>query len=298
LTEGVEGVVQHLLFHRALLADGEDGAEIARYVAMVEEISQGVHLVSRDPTEEVLGAVFELVLEERMDPWDIDLGRFAQVYLEKVRKEGRVDFIVAGRLILMAWSVLRLQSDGALKQVAEAEAGEEPFFSDWEVPEGWEGGSAGDYALAVIGSGYLPLRGPLRRRGGRGVTLMDLVKALREAEAEAMRRARMRPRSPEAAAPEAVEEKVHAEEILEDTARAWALLGGLGSRTVVLGEIWPAGRLQRVTLFIALLFLAAMGKVELRQEDLERGEVLIKVLETPGDLGAGEPIAQGAEVLG
>ena len=54
-------------------------------------------------------------MEEEFDPWEIDLVRFTEVYLERVRAEGGVDFAVAGRLLYMAWSILYLQSEALLE---------------------------------------------------------------------------------------------------------------------------------------------------------------------------------------
>ncbi len=269
-------VVEHLLFHKAILGDGEDWTAVDRYLAMVEEIGGGMRLGLTDPVERSVAAAFELVLEQRMDPWAIDLVKFAHLYMEKVRGEGRVDFIAAGRLILMAWSVLRMQSEGAMEMAEPPAPVEETPFVDWDL----EAAALLNGADAV--QGY-PLARALRHHAPRSVTLMDLVEALRQAEAR-MHRA---PRSVLPVAPPAdVEGKVHGEELAADLKATWEALLTQGDREVPLAALWPEDRSEAVALFLSLLFLARMGWVSLQQPDLKVDDIMVEILETPPDLGS------------
>ncbi len=54
--------------------------------------------------------VFELVLSNNFDPWDINLMEFTRMYTKKMHAE-EVNFIVAGKLMYMAWSILKMQSE-------------------------------------------------------------------------------------------------------------------------------------------------------------------------------------------
>ena len=54
-------------------------------------------------------------MEEEFDPWEIDLVKFTQTYMDRVREEGAVNFAIAGRLVYMAWSILYLQSEAVLR---------------------------------------------------------------------------------------------------------------------------------------------------------------------------------------
>ncbi|TLZ51200.1 MAG: hypothetical protein E6K18_05685 [Methanobacteriota archaeon] len=102
-----EDVLNHLMFHKALTADHESGERINQYLQMVHEIEGGHYLAVRDPMEKAIAAAFELVIAEQFDPWDIDLAAFTKLYLEKVRDDGVVNFVTAGKLVAMAWSILR-----------------------------------------------------------------------------------------------------------------------------------------------------------------------------------------------
>ena len=128
---GYEDVLNHLMFHKALTADHESGERITRYLEMVHEIEGGHYLAVRDPMEKAIAAAFELVIAEQFDPWEIDLAAFTKLYLEKVRDDGVVNFVTAGKLVAMAWSILKMQSDGLLAR-AEPPASQDWLFADWK----------------------------------------------------------------------------------------------------------------------------------------------------------------------
>jgi len=147
--EAAEKVLGYLVFHRSLLGEGEDSSKLLeRYLALVEKLKEGVHVVIPDPFQKAMALLFELVMEEEFDPWEIDLVKFTQSYLERVESEGAVNFAIAGRLVYMAWSILYLQSEEVLKARA---------LPDPALPDGSDA-SPGEE------DGYLPLRDS---RGGR-----------------------------------------------------------------------------------------------------------------------------------
>ncbi len=273
---GTEAVLQHLLFHRALLGDGEDGADLAHYASMVEQMGRGIHLTAEDPLERSVAAVFELVIQEQMDPWRIDLVKFCRLYLQKVRSEEAVHFVTAGRLVFMAWSVLRLQSEGILGGfVSNAPTVE--GLGGWDMePMFYQSPEDEDYTFAVLGDQEVPLAPPVRREVPRPVTLMDLVRAFNEAQrgVEGLGAKGPRPGPRDLT----LQAKVHAEDLVEEIAWAWARLRGITGSEVALSELWPRDRGEGAALFVALLFLACMGWVELLQEQLPRGEVTIRVI--------------------
>lgn len=56
------------------------------------------------------GIIYELVKSEQMDPWDIDVGQFAQKYIEMIRALKEHDFRVSGKVLLAAAILLKLKS--------------------------------------------------------------------------------------------------------------------------------------------------------------------------------------------
>ena len=104
----IEELEQHLLFHKALADDEESLRRLGGYMDILSRAESGERL--QDPVDESIRAVFSLVLENGMDPWEIDLSQFVRMYEAKVSADS-FDMIVAGKLLLMAWRILRMQSE-------------------------------------------------------------------------------------------------------------------------------------------------------------------------------------------
>ncbi len=103
MSENYQAILNHLLFHKALISEAEGGERINRYLAMLNDIDQGMHVAVRDPFEKSVVAAFELVLERHLDPWEINLVQFTKLFLDKVKKDGAVNFVTAGKLVFLAW---------------------------------------------------------------------------------------------------------------------------------------------------------------------------------------------------
>ncbi|HEV2231343.1 MAG TPA: hypothetical protein VGS18_04095, partial [Thermoplasmata archaeon] len=239
--EAAQRVLDYLIFHRSLL-DEPDGppALLERYLGLVKNLKEGVHIVIADPLQKATALLFELVMDEAFDPWEIDLVRFTQTYLDRVREDRTIDFAVAGRLVYMAWSILYLQSDAVLKRREEPAApapgadGElspdldEGYLGDLGTPE------AVDVTTAVLEGDGAPLMQMVRHPETRPVSLLELVQAFGEAEADARRSLRLqelrdRLRDEQRAAPEVL---VHGDIPEQDLADTWeaALAHPVGTR--------------------------------------------------------------------
>ena len=285
--DAAEKVLQYLVFHRSLLGESETSTPLLeRYLALVENLKEGVHIVIPDPFQKAIALLFELVMEEEFDPWEIDLVKFTESYLERVREEGAVNFAIAGRLVYMAWNILYLQSeeilkireipetpvDGSLDPGGPTDDGYLPLL---ETPE------AVDVTSTVLGTNDPPpLFGMVRHPETRPVSLLELVRAFGEAEADARRALRIeelrdRLREEQRAPPEVLVHGEIPERDLEDT---WAAAERhpVGEEFPLL-ELWNplSGRDRLVAIFLALLFLARERSVELRQEVLGSTPVLV-----------------------
>ena len=125
-TDAMDGMEQHLLFHKALIDDSVGTEKIDRYIGMLKE--RGQCETMNDPIDESIRSVFSLVLEHDLDPWSIDIVEFAKMY--SVRKvKSSVDMIVAGKLIHMAWKILRMQSDVTLQEGERQDL----FADEWDI---------------------------------------------------------------------------------------------------------------------------------------------------------------------
>jgi len=285
--EAAEKVLQYLVFHRSLIGESETTASLLeRYLSLVENLKEGVHIVIPDPFQKAIALLFELVMEEEFDPWEIDLVKFTESYLERVREDGAVNFAIAGRLVYMAWNILYLQSEEILKiravpdpaldgSAGLSEGGDEGYLPLLETPE------AVDVTSAVLGStDPPPLLEMVRHPETRPVSLLELVRAFGEAEADARRALRIeelrdRLREEQRAPPEVLVHGEIPERDLEDTWTA-ARHHPLGEPFPLL-ELWNplSGRDRLVAIFLALLFLARERSVELRQEVLGASPVLV-----------------------
>jgi len=283
--EAAEKVLRYLVFHRSLLGETEDASQLLeRYLGLVENLKEGVHLVIPDPFQRAMALLFELVMEEEFDPWEIDLVKFTQSYLERVRTDGAVNFAIAGRLIYMAWSILYLQSEELLRARAEPEvtapadgtvdaAPDDGYLPLMETPE------AVDVTSQVLGTADAPpLLEMVRHPETRPVSLLELVRAFGEAEEDARRtikiqELRERLREEQRAPPEVL---VHGDIPEVDLADTWE-----AARRHPIGEPFPllslwnprSGRDRLVAVFLAALFLARERSIELRQERLAESPV-------------------------
>ena len=284
--EAAEKVLNYLVFHRSLLGETEDTSVLLeRYLSLVEKLKEGVHVVIPDPFQKAMALLFELVMEEEFDPWEIDLVKFTQSYLERMRSAGEVDFAIAGRLLYMAWSILYLQSEALLRLRSDPDPSEAPteglqpagedYFPLLETPE------AVDVTTAVLGStDPPPLLEMVRHPETRPVTLLELVRAFGEAEADARRSLRIqelreRLRDEQRAPPEVLVHGDIPQQDLEDTWQA-ALSHPVGAPFPFL-ELWNPleGRDRLVAVFLSVLFLARERSVELRQEVLMESPILV-----------------------
>jgi segregation and condensation protein A len=148
----------------------------------------------------------ELAKRGELDPWDIDIARTTEKFLEYIDSLERRDLRIPARTLLYASILLRMKSD-------TMEGGEE-VAPEQEPEDEWIGEEVFD---------RLPSP-PVRRHTKRPVTLEELISELKKAEMVGRRKA-MRERWPESPAEktldlsheEGIEEHIKAlEPILDD----------------------------------------------------------------------------------
>lgn len=285
--DAAEKVLHYLVFHRSLIGEAEDTSVLLeRYLTLVENLKDGVHLVIPDPFQKAMALLFELVMEEEFDPWEIDLVKFTQSYLERVQSDGAVNFAIAGRLVYMAWSILYLQSEELLKareataSPVDLNAGDVSPLDDGYLPL-METPEAVDVTSTVLGSmDAPPLLEMVRHPETRPVSLLELVRAFGEAEADARRAVhlqelRERLREEQRAPPEVL---VHGDLPEHDLVDTWeAALRHPIDEPFPLLALWSplTGRDHLVAIFLAALFLARERSIDLRQEVLGESPVMV-----------------------
>ena len=261
-----EAITQHLLFHKALIDDNEGSERIDRYMSILENDTDGERL--QDPEDESIRSVFSLVLEHDLDPWKIDIREFVKLYSDKV-KNSMFDMIVAGKLVHMAWKILRLQSEAT---VANSEEPQEEVFEDF-----------GDYDFYVeedpLFSPQVTLKEAQYRSPVRPVSVMELLEAFEEAREEmeiSAERERIRLEL-KAKEPRKFDNKAHDEDDEKDIELVWERIQKLGTGTISLTDMYSADVNENITTFVSILHLVRNGKVAIWQDELPRGEIFIEM---------------------
>jgi len=279
-------VLNHLMFHKSIIED--DAAptregRIEHYLKIVEEMQRGTLSASDDPFERSVATVFELVVNQQMNPWDINLIEFSKMYLARVRKASELNLIIAGKIVYMAWEILKLQSEQVLQRVDRPEQVEMMF-------DGWNPDNLDIFVDPFeLGTGEMllhteemPIDEKVRRKSDRPVTLIDLLDAFEEAKKESDIRQELSKFMQKYRRPE-FDDKAHKENLEEDIALVWERIQKCGQGSVPITDLYATGKEDRVMVFISILFLARMGKIQIWQEKLPYGEIFLE-LKVPWDI--------------
>ena len=261
----MEMMEQHLLFHKAMAEDEESFQRINGYLDILRNDNSGEKL--SDSVDESVRAVFSLVLEKGMDPWAINLEEFARLYSEKVSSD-RFDMLVAGRLLLMAWKILKLQSEQTRMNADTPE--EEEFYdmSDFDFE---------DEDTMVVPD--ISLSRTYVRCEPRPDTMIDPLDAFEEAKREAeiyeARRAtaeKLRNREPAK-----FENKAHKEDDETVVERVYQMIYSMGMDPMPITELYTDSKEENISVFVSVLHLVRDGKLEVSQASLPYGEILVQI---------------------
>lgn len=261
----MEELEQHLLFHRALADDDESLRRIGGYMDILSRAGSGERL--QDPVDESIRAVFSLVLENGIDPWEVNLSEFARQYEQKVSM-GDFDMIVAGKLLLMAWRILRMQSESTRERSEPPiepvmEEVDDSFFYDDEplyVPE-------------------VSFREAYQRQPERPVTVYELIDAFEDARRDIeiqQERERVR-RELRAREPRTFDNKAHEEDDERDVEAVWSRIERLGTGQIDIRDLYTEDLQQNLTVFVSVLHLVRDGRLAVWQDDLPYGTIYLEI---------------------
>ncbi len=124
-------------------------------------------MVSEPSWEDV---IVKIVIEEKMDPWDIDLVELTNHFMRYIERMKQLDLRIPGRFILIAAILLRMKSD----YFAEKKEKEKKTEVNIEMKENKE------EELKILAQ-IPPLNPPVERIPMRNVTLDELITALKKA---------------------------------------------------------------------------------------------------------------------
>lgn len=272
-------VVRHLLWHKAMAQHGDDGAKLTEYIEMVTGSQDGEHVALKDGFHRDLAIAFELVIQHHLNPWDLDLSKFAQMYLVEAKQRG-IDIVTAGRIILLAWTVLKLQSDEVADRAVLANQQEEaPGWED--IADFGFTDEQMDYNSRIAALPRAPIDEKVRHKGDRRVTLMELIGALEEVHGESQQRLVLNEQK--LAARLSLRRKMrgriggmmHREDVAAEMAETWARILDYPTQPVPFSALHEQERSDLVQTFTSVLALTKEGRITVSQEDFPRGEIWI-----------------------
>jgi len=265
--ETANGMEQHLMFHKALIEDSVESEKIDRYLRILENDSGEI---MQDPVDESIRTVFRMVLERDFDPWSIDLSEFVKVYTDRI-SGGNVDIIVAGKLMHMAWRVLRMQSDATLEESERYDVTVEDWGFDFD-PELFD-----DSEEMYIPS--VALQHAIHRSPTRPVTMIELLDAFEEARYEIevqqdREKAREKLMVKE---PKKFSNLSHDDDSEKDVKAVWSRIERLGTGPLSLSDLYTGSIRDNVTTFLAVLVLVRDGKLAIWQDELPYGDIFVEI---------------------
>lgn len=293
------------------LLEGQPDLETSKFLDRLMELStleEAEHQFLIDPFDRSVALVFQMFQSSDLDPWDVDLSSFIEMFNERIETAENIDLPSCGRMIRMAWSILRGQASSLIERQERAMDLEEE--TEWEFEAGWEAEfDDADYNFSVgIMTGAadesLPsmFEGRIHRDEGRPVTLGELLLGLKDASriAEEQRtREKIAKERREAHDRERARfsGSLHVEDLEGDLKRTWEALKSrsMKSESVGLGDVAEelirnskpgmgaeeAKTESQVTAFVSSLFLTNRGYISLDQEEGYNGRILL------GDLWGG-----------
>ena len=278
-------IINHLLFHKSLIDEKDNTDRINHYVKMLQKSEEGAHISIENPFDRSIALAFELVIQQHLNPWDIDLVSFSTLYLKRAKDE-RIDLLTAGRIIYLAWKVLKLQSDDLVVSMESQEEKYEPF--GWgDIPtEMWlSKDDAYSYTNLVMNMTEPPLDPPMRRDAKRKVSLIELLDAFDLAKKESEEyqlldkqrreeRERLAERARKRMRGTAVEDHLE-----EDVVSVWNRIKQYQNKTISINELCDNNeREELIKVLISVLFLAYDNKVLVYQKKFPYGNIFIKNL--------------------
>ncbi|MFA5406035.1 MAG: segregation/condensation protein A [Candidatus Nanoarchaeia archaeon] len=201
------------------------------------------------------GLIRDIVREEEMDPWDINISKLALRFAEAIRKVNNINFRMTGKFILTASFLLKLKSDFLLVR-KKTEAPIEGLNLAWLFKE----------INYNVGPTELTPRIPMKKK--RRVTLDELIDALRKAIEVNDRRS---VRHIERDESRIIHLNIKKIDLKEKIAEVYDVITDffkrLKKKEIRFEELLPSKeKFDIVWTFIPLLYLSNKGKIDLYQE--------------------------------
>ena len=291
------------------LLSGNPNLETSKFLDRLMELStlqEAEHQFLMEPFDRSVALVFQMFQSSDLDPWDVDLSSFIEMFNQRIKTAENIDLPSCGRLIRMAWAILRDQSSTLIERQERALDFDED--ETWDFDGGWEAEFADEdynFSLGVMTGAAdeaLPsiFEGRIHRDEGRPVTLGELLLGLKDASrlAEEQRireRIAKERRDANEKARARFSGSLHVEDLEGDLKRTWTSLKSKSSGDGAVSLREGADDLNatslsqgiaeeeaqaeaQVTAFVSTRFLTNRGYVGLTQEGGDDGKILLSDL--------------------
>lgn len=241
----------------------------------------------KDAKSQGIGILVEMAKQGKIDPWQIDIIDITNKYLAYICNMKSQDLRLTGQTFLFASMLIKLQSN-VLEGVELTDftaQEEEPTFDEdgfiVEYPEDDYVPTNNIISLEEV----LQRRTSVRLNHNRIVTLKDLIRQLefyekleqRQALRDAHERAKNRVRSYARLTADEIVNLAHEEYIADNVLKLKANLEQIFEQNekIELNDLLPLG-MDKMSAYIALLFLAAESDYDLEQEEFYSDLYIVK----------------------
>jgi len=204
-----------------------------------------------------------LVQEHKIDPWDVDIEKLAEVFIKRIEEMEELDLRVSGRTVLSASVLLRMKSDYVLNENGNGNIAEEELQDVLDIG--------------------LPELGPvmLIHQSPRKITISDLLGALQEALQDEPNIKHPIRRGLEKIMRVLSEYDINIEKYLEKMYQRIMELAKDGHNVTFSELITEKTRIAVARTLLLLLLLCGQKKVALAQDDLF-GEIFVSLVKPAG----------------
>jgi segregation and condensation protein A len=215
--------------------------------------------------------IIDVVREEGINPWDIDVSKLSRAYIDRVKSMKELNFRLSGKVLLIAAILLRLKSSEFVFVEKKEKEEHTPLLDGVEI----------DYQ-------ELELNVPLPKK--RKVTLQELMSALDAALVVKKRKELRKNRMKELKKREEFTLKLRevniSDKITSLFTRLKQALSNLSVKRIFFSKLIPSkSREDVVWTFLPLLHLSNNDKVRLHQEKVF-GDISVELVDSAGKRGA------------
>lgn len=279
-------LLNHILFHKSLISE-EENNRLVKYLDIAKNIGDVNYSTKKydeyNLFDKQIMLIFELVVENEFNPWDIDLVKFSKLYLSEIQKRDSINLIIAGCIILKAWSILKLQSECILAEIERQNKLPEKENISWDsIPDWFIEDQDYDYTELILHN-KVTLEEKIRRKSKRKVSLIELLEAFEDARNEAEKNiesyniSKFRRIENKQNMIYDVNNKLHKELGGEEISKIWNKIIDFNGKAISFSEICKNGnRDEFVTTILSLLYLATERKIVLWQNEFPYGEIFIQ----------------------